>query len=126
MKRFLLDTHALLWWTQDPSLLSDDARQSIADGRHLVFVSVATIWEIGLKRAIGKLSIPAGLPEVIRANRFDMLAITANHAVEAPDLPPHHKDPFDRMLVAQARIEDLTLVTRDTSISQYDVRLLAA
>lgn len=126
MSRFLLDTHVLLWWAQDPNLLADKARYALADGRHLVFVSAATIWELGIKRATGKLSIPQDLRQLITGNRFDLLAITAEHAEAAPALPPHHRDPFDRMLVAQAILERLTLVTRDAEIGRYGVPVLAA
>lgn len=126
MTRFLLDSHTLLWWATNPALLTMEARQAIADGRHLVFVSVATIWELGVKQAAGKLKTPEDVRALLTANRFDVLSITADHAHAAPALPLHHRDPFDRMLIAQARIEALTLVTRDPAIAKYDVPVLAA
>lgn len=126
MSRFLLDTHALLWWADDSALLSMEARHALADGRHLVFVSVATIWEMGIKQASGKLKVPEDVRLLIKANRFDLISITADHASAAAALPPHHSDPFDRMLVAQAKIEGLTLVTRDEAIAKYDVPVLVA
>lgn len=126
MSRFLLDSHALLWWAENPALLTSDARHVIADGRHMVFVSVATIWELGIKQASGKLTLPEDVRHLVKMNRFDMLSISADHAHLAPHLPPHHRDPFDRILVAQATIEGLTLVTRDKDIPKYDVPVLAA
>jgi PIN domain nuclease of toxin-antitoxin system len=124
--RYLLDSHALIWWAEDPSLLSVEARYALAEGRHLVFVSVATIWEIGIKQASGKLKPPEDVRMLLSANRFDVLPISAAHAHHAPALPMHHNDPFDRMLVAQAVVEGLTLITRDKDIAKYEVSLLAA
>lgn len=126
MSRFLLDSHALLWWAEDPAMLSMEARHALADGRHMVFVSVASIWELGIKEASGKLKVPEDIRVMLKANRFDVLSITADHAHAAPALPPHHRDPFDRMLIAQASVEGLTLVTRDENIAKYDVTVLAA
>ena len=126
MTHLLLDSHTLLWWATDPAMLAPPARQAIADGRQHVFVSVATIWELGIKQASGKLSPPEDVRALLSANRFDMLPITAEHAHVAARLPPHRRDPFDRMLVAQARGEGLTLVTRDTEIMKYDVSTLLA
>ena len=126
MSRFLLDSHALLWWAEDPALLTMEARHVLADGRNLVFVSVATIWELGIKQASGKLKPPDDVRNLIKANRFDVLSITSDHAHAAPSLPNHHSDPFDRMLIAQATIERLTFITRDADIAKYDVSVLAA
>ena len=126
MSRFLLDSHVLLWWAEEPELLSTESRLALADGRHMVFVSVASIWELGIKQASGKIKLPEDIRTLIKANRFDVLSITAEHALAATTLPPHHRDPFDRMLIAQANIEGLILVTRDESIEKYDVKLLAA
>lgn len=126
MKRLLLDSHVLLWWADEPKALSMPAREAIADGRHLIYVSVATLWELGIKEAAGKLRMPQEIGELLKANRFDVIPITADHVSLAVGLPPIHRDPFDRMLVSQARIERLTLVTRDEVIAKYDVPLLAA
>lgn len=126
MNRYLLDSHVLLWWAENPALLSDETRLTLADGRNMVFVSAATIWELGVKEAKGKLQMPGDVRSLIRENRFDELSITAEHAALATVLPSHHSDPFDRMLVAQATCEKLVLVTRDEKLSLYDVRLLSA
>ena len=121
----LLDTHVLLWaLTNDPQL-SDDARATIADGRTRVLVSSVSAWEITIKKALGKLRAPDDLADQLRQQRFTPLDITVTHALAVGDLPPHHADPFDRMLVAQARTDRLTLVTHDPQILEYDVEVLS-
>jgi PIN domain nuclease of toxin-antitoxin system len=122
----LLDTHALLWWLGDDPTLSGKARDAIADGRNVVFVSAASIWEIRIKQAIGKLKLPRSFREVLEAQAFMNLPVTAEHAHGVLALPPHHRDPFDRMLVAQAKAERLTVVTRDERIKRYGVSVLDA
>lgn len=120
----LLDTHALLWWLADEPL-SERARAEIADPGNAVAVSAASIWEVALKRALGKVTAPDGLALAVEETGFDLLAITAQHAEAAGELPPHHRDPFDRMLIAQAGIEGLVVVTRDAAFEPYDVSMLA-
>jgi PIN domain nuclease of toxin-antitoxin system len=120
----LLDTHILLWWLGDDPTLSTSARAAIADGEHLVFVSAASIWEIRIKEALGKLTIPANFQKVLEQQPFVALDITVEHAHTLATLPRHHRDPFDRMLVAQAVVENLTLVSRDGQIPKYPVRVL--
>ena len=121
----LLDTHAFLWALDDDSRLSPAARTAIIDGRNVVYVSAATAWEIVIKRAIGKLKIPqSDYLEELRLHRFTPLSITAEHALAVEDLPLHHKDPFDRMLIAQAQEERLTLITRDKRLTLYDVKII--
>ena len=122
----LLDTHALLWWLGDAPTLEGKARDAIADGRNVVFVSAASIWEIRIKQAIGKLKLPRSFREVLEAQAFMSLPVTAEHAHGVLALPPHHRDPFDRMLVAQAKAERLTVVTRDERIKRYGVSVLDA
>ena len=122
----LLDTHVLIWALENNPTLSDSARESITRARNMVFVSSISIWEIGIKRSLGKLEAPDNLQEEIKLHRFTPLHINYNHAELAGKLPPLHKDPFDRMLVAQAIIEKLTLVTRDDLIGRYDVTTLTA
>ena len=120
----LLDTHVVLWWLEDDARLSLSARESIADVAR-VSVSAVTVWEIAIKKALGKLTPPTNWSDDIEAEGFDPLPIEFDHAVEAGALPRHHADPFDRMLVAQARIEALTIVTADPKIARYDVPTMA-
>ncbi|MBT8366259.1 MAG: type II toxin-antitoxin system VapC family toxin, partial [Deltaproteobacteria bacterium] len=110
----LLDTHVLLWWLDANPTLSEKAKSAIADGNNLVFLSAAVIWEIRIKQALGKLEIPSSFRQVLDRQPFEMLAINAEHAHTVGDLPTHHRDPFDRMLIAQVKVERLTMVTRDT------------
>ncbi len=121
----LLDTHILLWWLSDDSLLPTAAREAIASPQTEVLISAATAWEIAIKQAAGRLDAPEDLLEAVEANDFQTLTITAAHAVDAAALPPHHSDPFDRMLIAQARAETLTLISVDNRFPKYDVELLA-
>jgi PIN domain nuclease of toxin-antitoxin system len=124
--RLLLDTHVFLWWLDDPALLAEEARLAIANGRSSVYVSPISFLEIAIKEALVKLEVSGDIAGSLEACRFTELPLTVTHAAAVRDLPPHHKDPFDRVLIAQARIEGLTLVSRDTQIGQYDVPLLAA
>jgi PIN domain nuclease of toxin-antitoxin system len=124
--RLLLDTHIYLWWLADPSLLSDHARIAIADPRNFVFVSAASIVEIAIKQASGKLKTEECPEAKLQSCRFHELPFTIAHASAFRDLPSAHKDPFDRMLAAQARVEGLTLVTRDKVMQQYELPLIAA
>lgn len=120
----LLDTHVVLWWLTDDPTLADEIKERL-DHEPDVYVSPATIWEAAIKQSIGKLDKPADLAEHIRDSGFRHLNITAEHAIVAGRLPLIHRDPFDRMLIAQARVEHLTLVTRDAEIPKYDVETLA-
>ena len=122
----LLDTHALLWWLDDHPALSQQARAAIADGRNLVFVSAVTIWELRIKQALGKLELPEDFQSVLEHEPFEALDITAAHAWETGNLPDYHRDPFDRLLIAQAKVEGLTLVTRDAQFRPYRVPLVEA
>lgn len=122
--RLLLDTHVVLWWLTDDPTLSDEVKEQL-DHAPDVHVSVATIWEVAIKQAMGKIKEPGDLPERIRHGGFRELPITAEHTIVAGRLPLIHRDPFDRMLIAQALCADLTLVTRDSQVRRYDVPLLA-
>lgn len=124
--QLLLDTHALLWWLADMPELGSKARQHVAQPDNRVWVSAASVWEIEIKRALGKLHAPDDLKTAIDACAFEPLPITFDHAIEAARLPPHHHDPFDRMLIAQAAQEQLVIVTRDSVFASYDVAILAA
>jgi PIN domain nuclease of toxin-antitoxin system len=119
----LLDTHALLWWLGGAAM-EPEAGERISDPEELVLVSAASVWEIGVKRATGKLRFDGSLVDELRREGFDALAVSMAHAERAGGLPPHHRDPFDRMLIAQAQSEGLTVVTRDAAFDPYDVRTL--
>ena len=123
--RLLLDTHALLWWLSADPTLDAAAASAIADAE-TVMVSAASAWEISIKQAVGKLTGPDDLAGELVANAFTPLPVTVEHALAAGALPPHLADPFDRMLVAQARLEGLTLVTRDRRLASYGVAQLRA
>jgi PIN domain nuclease of toxin-antitoxin system len=120
----LLDTHVLLWWLDDNPALGEAARQAIADPEHLVFVSAVSIWEIVKKKSIGKLLIPDDFPQILQEQPFHYLDMTVEHAFKLGELPLHHRDPFDRLLVAQSLVEGLTLATGDSDIRKYELPLL--
>jgi PIN domain nuclease of toxin-antitoxin system len=122
----LLDTHVLIWALENNPRLSESARAAIVDGENLVFASAVSVWEISVKQAMGKLHVPDNLIKEIQIHRFTPLEINPQHAHLAGRLPAIHKDPFDRMLIAQAILEKLTIVTRDQIINQYDVTVLRA
>lgn len=122
----LLDTHAFLWWLDDPQQLSAQARDAITDGKNTVYVSAAVAWEIAIKRSLGKLDAPEDLEGAMTASRFLPLPVTVPHALAVARLPDHHRDPFDRLLVAQAQHEGFRLVSRDPALKLYDVQLLEA
>jgi PIN domain nuclease of toxin-antitoxin system len=124
--RLLLDTHALIWWLRSVPILSATARAEISDPDAEVFVSAATAWEIAIKQALGRLDPEANLEERLGANHFRHLPITVAHGLAAGALPRHHNDPFDRMLIAQAAAEQLTIVTRDARFTPYGVPTLPA
>ncbi|HXH21479.1 MAG TPA: type II toxin-antitoxin system VapC family toxin [Dehalococcoidia bacterium] len=124
--RLLLDTHVLLWWLTNDPKLSDAAREALANPEASVFVSPASVWEIAIKQKLGRLDAPSDLEDQLRRHRFEALPITIGHAYSAGSLDRHHDDPFDRMLVAQAAAEGLTLVTRDTRFAAYGIQTLPA
>ena len=124
--RVLLDTHVLLWSLAEPAKLKDRARDEIEDPDNDVFISAITAWEISVKRAKGRLVAPDDLAGIVEEKGFTHLPLTFHHAEQAGRLPMHHRDPFDRFLVAQARGEGLVLVTRDAWIPLYDIRTMAA
>ena len=126
MRRLLLDSHVLLWALSDVPRLRVDARDLIADSSNYVAVSAVSVWELRIKAAQGKLSVPDTLEEAIRRSGFAELPITFDHAKRAAVLPAVHGDPFDRMLVAQAQIEQFEIVTRDRILVEYGVQVVAA
>jgi PIN domain nuclease of toxin-antitoxin system len=120
----LLDTHVLLWWLAGSPKLSKSAHAAI-EKADLVYVSAATAWEIGIKVALGKLVFEQSLPQQLVRSHFQELNITIAHAEAAAKLPAHHHDPFDRMLVAQADLESMTLMTSDAQMMAYGISILA-
>lgn len=122
----LLDTHVLLWWLSGDRGLSKSVTARIADPETVVHVSAVSAWEIGIKRALGKLSAPDDLVDQLRAGGFSELPVTIADGLLAGALPRHHDDPFDRMLVAQAQRRGLTVVTRDPTFSTYGIAVLDA
>ena len=124
----LLDTHAFIWWLDDDPRLSQAARTAIAEPRATVFVSAASAWEMATKIRIGKLRDPANavprLSMVLQENGMTELPVSVAHAVEAGGMPGPHRDPFDRMLIAQSRIEQLPVVTSDPIFDHYEVRVV--
>ncbi len=124
--RLLLDTHAVLWALNDPDELSRDTRAMIEAPENDVIVSSVSVWEVAIKQATGKLETPGSLLEALDEVSFASLSISHEHANLAGSLPLHHSDPFDRMLVAQAILEGLTLVTRDRTLGRYGAPIQAA
>jgi len=122
----LLDTHILLWWLDASPSLSEIARRKISNVNNTVFISAAVIWEVRIKQALGKLRIPPGFRDVLEQQHFEMLPITVDHAHAIEDLPSHHRDPFDRMLIAQAKVESFTIVTHDPIFEKYGIPILKA
>lgn len=123
--RLLLDTHVFLWWRGIPAELRKEARTAIAEAE-IVFVSAATAWEAAIKSSLGRLELPATVEEGVEESGFERLPVTFAHAERVAHLPLHHRDPFDRMLVAQAQVEELTLVTRDEGLRAYEVEMMEA
>ena len=120
----LLDTHVLLWWLADDAGLEHETRSAIEDASNIIHVSAASAWEISIKKALGKLDAPDDLQAALIASQFQPLPISILHATRDGQLPRHHDDPFDRMLIAQAQAEQLTLVTHDTMFRSYEVPIV--
>jgi PIN domain nuclease of toxin-antitoxin system len=122
----LLDTHVAIWWLADPCRLSASAREAIAQPRNRAFISAASAWEVELKRAKGKLTLPADYWNLWMADGFEELPVRAVHARNSSRLPTHHADPFDRLLLAQAKAEGLVFISRDAWVPHYGVPFLEA
>ena len=125
--RILLDTHALLWWLSDDPKLGGKARAKIADPENDILVSAASLWEIAIKQGIGKIEADiAEIEKEIAQQGMVRLGIEADHLIELTSLPDHHRDPFDRMLIAQAGAEDIALLTADMQVAAYPIDRIAA
>ena len=123
--RYLLDTHTLLWARSAPDRLSGEALAVLQSADNVLYVSMASLWECAIKSSIGKLAVPDGFFRIVSAD-YDILGIDVSHVETCASLPLHHRDPFDRLLVAQAQLGGLTLVTRDRNIARYDVPTVPA
>ena len=117
--KILLDTHLFLWWLANSPSLSEQARTLISNPENTIFVSAVSFWEIRLKESLGKLRLPADFEKKVVTESFESLPLTAAQTRQVALLPWHHRDPFDRMLVAQAQAENLILLTADNSIGAY-------
>ena len=123
--RCLLDTHTLLWARSAPDRLSADAVAALQSPSNVLYVSVASLWECAIKSSIGKLDVPKDFFEIVSRD-YELLHIEVPHIELCAILPTHHRDPFDRMLVAQAQLGGLTLITGDRNIAKYDITIMAA
>ena len=126
--KYLLDTHTFLWWNLDDPQISEQAKEIISNGENEIFISAASAWEIAIKTTKGRLVLPEG-PAQYLANRmseyhFLALPIQISHAVRVYDLPNHHADPFDRLLVAQCQLETLPIISKDEDIQKYDLEVI--
>ena len=126
MNGYLLDTHVLLWWLCGSPRLAREVQDTIHDPRNRIYVSVAAVWEMVIKRSLGRLDFPTGLREMLGDNDISLLDINIQHVLQIADLPIIHRDPFDRVQIAQAQVESLVLVTRDLRILEYDAPTLRA
>lgn len=124
MARLLVDSHVLLWHVLDDSRLGPKPTAAIEAADAQVLVSTASLWEIAIKTGPGKLDAPDDLPERVEQLGFELLSVTAEHAWQVRRLPPLHRDPFDRLLIAQAQVEKLPVVTADPSFDSYDVTVV--
>lgn len=124
--KYLLDTHSLLWTIFEPDKLSAEAQEIILDQNNIICVSLISLWEISIKQNIGRLDIPEEFFEVVRKGGFEMLPLTMPQIEQYRTLPLHHRDPFDRMLIIQARQQKLIFITRDSEIIKYDIEIVKA
>jgi len=122
--KLLLDTHVILWWLADAPALKADARSEIAERSNIVHISAVSLWEIVIKQGLGKLHLPDNWADVLADEPFRRISITCEHTLAVGQLPAVHRDPFDRLLVAQCLAEELTLVTHDATLQRYDVPTL--
>lgn len=126
--KYLLDTHALIWLDNEPNRLSNTVSELCADKNNELLFSIASVWEMQIKLKLGKLNLPLPLTEMImgqqKTNGIKLLSVELSHVVELGTLPDYHKDPFDRMLIAQARIESTILVSDDTQIAKYPISVI--
>lgn len=123
---YLLDTHVILWWLTTPKELSGKAHKIISDKENTIFASSVSLWEMSIKKSLGRLTLPRNILEVMHSEGFTILSIGPEEALGICDLPMLHQDPFDRMLVMQAKMHDLVLLTRDKNVMSYPVITIKA
>ena len=124
MTPVMIDSHILIWWLLDAPELKPNIKTLLANPAQKVYVSAATVWEIAIKQALGKLQGFENLPEMLAISDFEVIDIKTHHAMYAANLPLHHKDPFDRMIIAQSVLEELMLISEDRVFSSYTMCLL--
>ena len=126
--KFLLDTHTFLWWITDDTQLSEHSKEIIGDSDNQVFLSAASGWEIAIKSRIGRLKLPRRIggfiSEQMSENAISNLSITMSHALQVSELPDHHRDPFDRLLISQSQIENMPILSVDPLIRKYNVQVV--
>ena len=126
--KLILDSHSFIWWRDEPHKLSPTAFAEISNPNNKVFLSVVTVWELQIKIALNKFTIKRGLENAVKqeqqSNGIQILPVYLSHALHLVNLPPHHKDPFDRLLISQAIIENMTLISADANFAKYQVNLL--
>jgi len=126
--KLLLDTHAFLWWICDDVRLSGRARSLLADGQNEVYFSAASAWELAIKAGAGRIMLPGDperfVAEQVAANAFQVLPVHIRHALKVFGLPPLHRDPFDRMLIAQAVVEEMPILSADPQLARYPVEII--
>jgi len=123
---YLLDTHVLLWWLISPEKIRKKAHEIIKDKSNTIYVSTASLWEMAIKKGLGRLTLPHNLIETIASEEFKLLAVLADEALGVADLPAIHTDPFDRLLIMQAKLRDLVIITHDSKILEYPIVTLKA
>jgi PIN domain nuclease of toxin-antitoxin system len=125
--RFILDTHILIWFLEGNRSLSNSRRQIISQSQNDIFISIASLWEMAIKISLNKLTLTQSLADVtkqIAAEDIEILPITPEHTLQVSILPFHHRDPFDRIIISQAQVENLAILTDDTSFSNYGIKIL--
>ncbi len=118
---YLLDTYIMLWWLTEPATLSRKAHKVISDKQESVFISSASFWEMTIKQSLGRLKVPVNILEILTSEGFNIIPITARESLSVADLPLLHQDPFDRMLIIQAKLNEMILITRDEAVLKYPV-----
>lgn len=117
--KYLLDTHVIIWWAENNKKLKPEYKKIISDGNNLIFTSVASVWEVVIKTKLKKIKLKTPINTIIKKCGFNILDINLDHVLELKKLKNHHKDPFDRMLIAQSRIEKMKLISQDKLIEKY-------